>query len=98
MPLFHVSVRHGHTPEEARARLAAAVDQVKARFGPMVRKVEWSADRASVTVAGSAVVLDLRVDADEVHVSGDIPAIGAIFGRPIEEGVRQIVHQAFSKR
>lgn len=97
MPMFQVSVRHGRTTDDARARLGAAVDEVRARFGPAVRRVDWSADRSQVTVAGAGFVVEMRVDDQEVHVSGDIPLLGALFGRPLEAGVRQIIDQTFGK-
>lgn len=97
MPLFHVSVRHGRTESDARGRLAEAVDQVRGRFGPVVQRVEWSPDRDAATVAAAGVVLTMRVDPEEVHVSGEIPVLGTLLGRPVEAGVRQIVQQTFAR-
>jgi hypothetical protein len=97
MPMFHVTVKHGRTLDDARARLGAAVEEVRGRFGPMVQRVDWSADRTAVTVAGGGVVVEMRVDPQDVHVSGDIPVLAALFGRSVEAGVKQIVQQTFAK-
>ena len=97
MPLFQVSVRHGRTQDDARARLELAVQEVRARFAAMVQRVDWSPDRNSVTVTGGGFVVEMRVDAQEVHVSGDVPLLGALLGRPLEAGLRQIVQQTFGK-
>ena len=45
MSLIQVKVEHGRTFEEARDRLALAVQEIQNRFGVMVRRVEWSPAR-----------------------------------------------------
>jgi hypothetical protein len=97
MSLFHVNVRHGRTLDDARARLETAVNEVRARFGAMVQRVDWSPDRNGVTVAGGGFVVEMHVDAQDVHVTGDIPLLGALFGKPLEAGVKQIVQKTFGK-
>ena len=97
MPLFHVSVKHGRNIEDARARLATAVAEVRQRFGPMVQRVEWSDDRGAVKLSAGGVVLDMRIDAEEVHVSGDVPMLAALFGGSFESSVKQIVQKTFTK-
>ncbi len=97
MPMFHVSVQHGRTTDDARARLELAVNEVKGRFGQVVQRVDWSADRNTVTIAGAGVVIEMRVDPSEVHVSGDVPIIASLLGKPLEAGVKQIVQKAFGK-
>lgn len=97
MSLFHVSVRHGRTQDDARARLEIAVNEVRTRFGTMVQRVDWSADRDAVTVTGAGFVAEMKVDAHEVHVSGDMPILGALLGRPLEAGLTQIVQKTFGK-
>ena len=97
MSMFHASIKHGRTQDDARARLETAVNEVRARFGAMVQRVNWSADRDAVTVTGAGFVVEMRVDATEVHVSGDVPLLGALLGRPFEAGVKQIVQQTFGK-
>jgi hypothetical protein len=34
----------------------------------------------------------------EVHVSGDLPLLGALLGSPLVAGLKQIVQQTFQKR
>jgi hypothetical protein len=97
MSMFHVSVRHGRTRDDARARLETAVNEVRARFATMVQRIDWSADRDAVTVTGAGFVVEMTVDDHEVHVSGDIPLLGALLGRPLEAGVKQIVQKTFGK-
>jgi hypothetical protein len=95
MPLFEISVRHGRTLDDARDRLARAVEEARTRFGPMVQSVDWSDDRNGVTVRGGGCVVDMRVDAELVHVAGDVPVLGALFGKPLEAGMKQIVQKTF---
>ena len=97
MSMFQVTVKHGRTRDDARARLESAVNEVRSRFGVAVQRVDWSGDRDAVTITGAGFVVSMRVDEHEVHVSGDIPLIGALLGKPLETGLKQIVQQTFGK-
>ena len=96
MPLISLSIAHGQTLEEARRRLDTVVHEVSDRFG--VGSVEWSADRSRVKLAGVGARVDMWVDAHEVHVTGDIPALGGLLSGPLTSGLKQIVQQAFRKQ
>jgi hypothetical protein len=98
MPLINLSIKHGRTLEEARTRLETAVHEVCARFGPMIQRVEWTADRTAVRLLGRGFEADLRVDAQEVHVTGDLPFLGGLLGSPLVAGLKAIVHETFQKR
>jgi hypothetical protein len=97
MSLFNLSVKHGRTLEEAKARLEMAVDEVRARFGSMVRQVEWAGGRDAVKILGTGFTIELRVDPQEIHASGDLPLLGALFGTNLTAGLKQIVQQTFQK-
>jgi hypothetical protein len=94
MSLINLSVKHGRTLDEARTRLEAAVTEVCRSFGPMVRRVEWAADRAGVRIEGAGFWVEMRVDAQDVHATGDIPILGSLLG----PGLKQIVQQTFQKK
>jgi hypothetical protein len=38
------------------------------------------------------------VDADAVHVTGDIPILGGLLGSQLASGLKQIVQQTFQKK
>ena len=97
MSLFNLSVKHGRTLDEARARLDTAVDEVRARFGPMVREVEWPtvAMRSRSWATGSPI--DLRVDAQEGTPRGT-SGFRRLFGDSLTTRLTQIVEQTFQKR
>lgn len=40
----------------------------------------------------------MEVDAQEVHVSGDLPLLGGLLGAPVVTGLKQIVQQTFQKQ
>jgi hypothetical protein len=42
--------------------------------------------------------MDMRVDAQEVHVTGDIPILGKLLGSPLAGALKQIVQHNFQKR
>jgi hypothetical protein len=98
MPLINLTVRHGRTLEEASRRLETAVNEVSGRFGALVRRVDWAADRNRVKVEGVGLWVEMWVDAEAVHATGDIPILGGLLGSQFASGLNQIVQQTFQKR
>ena len=98
MPLIDLTLQHGQTLEEARRRLQIAVNQVNASFGSMIRRAEWAADRSRVKLDGVGFWLEMSVDAQVLHATGDIPIVGRLLGGPLMSGVRQIVERTFQKK
>jgi hypothetical protein len=74
MPLINLSVQHRRTLGEAQGHLETTVHRVHSRFGALVRQVTWSADYRRVHIDGVGFGVEMWVDAQEVHVSGDIPS------------------------
>lgn len=98
MPLINLTVQHGRTREEASRRLEAAVAEVSGRFGALIRSVDWSADRHRVKLDGVGFWVEMWVDAQAVHATGDIPILGGLLGSQFASGLKQIVQQTFQKR
>jgi hypothetical protein len=97
MALINLSVKHGKTLDEARTLLETAVREVQGRFGPMVQRVEWSDDRNGVKLSGVGFEAEMRVDPQDVHVSGDLPFLGNLLASPLVAGLKGIVQQTFQK-
>jgi hypothetical protein len=98
MPLINLTVQHGRTLEDASRGLEMAVDRVSGQFGALVRRVEWAADRHRVKLDGVGFWVEMWVDADAVHVTGDIPILGGLLGSQLASGLKQIVQQTFQKK
>ena len=98
MSLINLSFKHGQTLDAARSSLEKAVEDVRARLGPMVRTVEWAADRNSVLLSGTGFKADVRVDPDEIHVAMDVPVLGGLLGNPIAAGLKEILQKTFHKQ
>jgi hypothetical protein len=98
MSVIKLSVKHSRSLEEARTQLESAVQQVQDRFGGMLRRVEWSLDRNTVKMYGTGFEVEMYVDAQEVHVSADLPFLGGLLGNPFAAGLKSIVQQTFHKR
>jgi Putative polyhydroxyalkanoic acid system protein (PHA_gran_rgn) len=98
MPLINLSFKHGQTLDEARSQLETAVREVQQRFGMLLRHIEWSADRSRVRLDGTGFWVELWVDAQEVHATGDIPLLGGLLGGPFVTEIKQIVQQTFQKQ
>jgi hypothetical protein len=98
MPLITLSFKHGQTLEEARSQLETAVHEFQQRFGALIRHVEWSAERSRVRLDGPGFWVELWVDVQEVHVTGDIPLLGGLLGGPLVTELKQIVQRTFQKQ
>jgi hypothetical protein len=98
MPLISLTVRHGWTEEEARRRLETAVQEISAKLGPTLRRIEWAADRTRVRLEGVGFWSELRVDALAVYVTGDAPFLGRLLGSPLGSRLKQIVERTFHKQ
>ena len=98
MSLIKLTVKHNRTLEEARIQLETAVNEVQNRFGTMLQRVEWSADRDTVKMYGSGFEVEMRVDAQEVHVTADLPFLGGLLSSPFVAGLKGIVQQTFHKQ
>ena len=95
MSLMNLTMKHGRDLVGARTTLEQAVREVQGRCGPLVRRVDWDADRSRARVEGVGFWVEIRVDAAEVHASGDIPALGGLLGGPVGGGLKQILQRTF---
>lgn len=98
MSLVSLSFKHGKTLEEARAHLESSVQQIGGQFAALIQRIEWSEDRNSVQLAGTGFEIRMRVDAEEVHVTGDIPILARLLASPLVSGVKNALERNFQKR
>jgi len=98
MPLLNLTVQHGRTLDDARRGLETAVDRVSRQFGALVRRVEWASNRDRVKLEGVGFWVEMWVDTQAVHATGDIPMLGGLLGSQLAEGLKQIVQQSFQKK
>jgi Putative polyhydroxyalkanoic acid system protein (PHA_gran_rgn) len=96
--LINLTIQHGRTQEEARHRLEAAVHEISAKFGAMLRRVEWAAERNRVRLEGVGFWVEMWVDTQAVHATGDAPILGRLFGGPLPSRLTDIVEQIFQRR
>jgi hypothetical protein len=98
VPLINLTIQHHQTQEEARRRLDTAVREMSAKFGVMLRRVEWAADRNRVRLEGVGFWVEMWVDAQIVNVTGDAPMLGRLLGSPVALRLKQIVDRTFPKQ
>ena len=98
MSLIDLSLKHGRSLDEARISLEKAVNEVRGRFGAMVQRAEWSTDRNRVRIDGTGFWVEMTVDEQHVHATGDIPFLGGLIGGPLAAGLKQIVEKTFQKK
>lgn len=98
MPLINLTLQHGRTLEEARRHLETAVDQISGQFGSLVRRVEWEADRSRVKLEGVGFWVEMWVDAQAVHATGDVAILGGLLGSSLASGLKQIMQLTFRSK
>jgi hypothetical protein len=98
MSQIQLSLKHGRTLEEARTQMASAVNQVKSSFSGLVQDVQWAGDGNAATLKGKGFTIDMRVDADTLHLTGDLAFLGALLKGPVVNGLKKIVEKTFQKR
>jgi hypothetical protein len=98
VPLIDLTIQHGRTQEEARARLEAAVREVSTTLRAVVRRIDWAPDGHRVRLEGIGFWAELWVDATAVHATGDAPFLGRLFGSSLPSRLKQIVERAFQKQ
>ena len=97
MPLIDLTLQHGRTLEEARRRLEMTVNEINGKFGSMIQRTEWAPDRGRVKLSGVGFWMEMWVDPQAFHATGDIPMLGRLLSGPLMSGLRQIVQQTFQK-
>lgn len=98
MSLISLSLKHGRTLDDARARLETTLADVTSKFGVMIERTEWSADHNAAKIYGRGFEVDLRIDATDLHVTGDIPLFGKLLGSPLMKGIKGSLERTFQKR
>jgi hypothetical protein len=95
MPLINLSLQHGQSLETAQSQLKKAVHDIQSQFKALVRRVEWSEDQRWVRLTGTGFWVEMQVDPQAVHVSGDVLLLGQLLSGPLTTGLKQIVQQTF---
>jgi hypothetical protein len=98
MPLINLTFQHGRTLEEAHRGLETAVHKISGQFGSLVRRVEWEADRSRVKLEGVGFCVEMRVDAQAVHATGDVAILGGLLGSSLSSALKQIMQQTFRNK
>jgi hypothetical protein len=98
MSLIILSLKHGQSQDEARNRLKVAISQFRQLFGSLIRQIDWSADGTQVRVDGARFWVEVVVDSQSVHATGDIALLGGLLGGPLAAGIKRIMQQSFQKQ
>jgi hypothetical protein len=98
MSLLNLTIKHGRSLDDARSQLNKTVQEAQTRFGSLIQRVEWSAGRERVKLAGMGFEIEMWVDAVEVHLTGDVPWLGELIGRPVLKALEAVVRDNFPKQ
>ena len=98
MPMFNMSVKHNRTLDEARTVVERSVGEARNQLGPMVQRVEWSADRNRVKMLGTGFVVEIWADPQDIHVEGDLPLLNNLLGGPLGAGLKKVLQQTVERQ
>ena len=94
---LNFSVRHHMSLDAARQRLEETVRDAQAQLGSLIHRVEWSADRSAVTLAGLSFTGKVWVDGEEAHAVIDVPLLGRLLASPVVTGLRGHLERRFKQ-
>lgn len=97
MSTIKLAIQHGQTLDVARARLELTVAEVLAKYGFMVERVEWAANREAVEIFGRGFNVQMHVDSQDVHVVCDLPILNRVLAGPFVAGLKGIFQKTFQK-
>jgi endonuclease V-like protein UPF0215 family len=97
MQELNFSIRHHMSLDAARTRLEETVRDTQTQFGSMIHRVEWSADRNTVTLAGIGFTGKVWVDGEEVHAVIDVPLLGTLLASPLVTGLKGLLERRFKQ-
>ncbi len=69
----------------------------QARFGGLIHKAEWSADRNGVVLSGAGFTGRIWLDSEMAHAIVDLPLLGALLGAPMLTGLRGLLENNFKQ-
>ena len=98
MSLINLSLKHGRTAAEARTSLEKAVGDLQGKFGALIQRADWSNDRNRVRLDGAGFWVEMSVDDQHVHATGDIPFLAGLLGGPLGDGLKKILEERFQKK
>jgi|SRR5579875_3593467 len=98
MSLINLSLKHGRNLSEARTSLEKAVADVQGMFGAMIQRADWSSDRNLVRLSGAGFWVEMSVDDEHVHATGDIPFLAGLLGGPLGGGLKKVLEERFQKK
>lgn len=64
----------------------------------MIQRVEWAADRSRVKLEGVGFWVEMSVDAQALHATGDIPILSRLLGGQMAASLSQIIERTFQKK
>lgn len=97
MPLMTFSIQHGRTGDEACRHLETAVHELTRQCGALITQVAWSTDRRHVRLEGRGFWVEMRVDAQAVHVAADLPLLGRLLGNTVTTRLQEILQRTVVK-
>jgi putative polyhydroxyalkanoate system protein len=83
MPKFDVDIPHSLSPEEARARIAAATPKLEKEYGA---KCTWQGDRELV-VARKGLDARVSIEPQRVHIELTLGFLLTAFSTTIKNGI-----------
>ena len=93
MPKLNMTVPHHLSRDEALKRIQGLLNNVRTQFADKISDLheEWNDNvgRFSFSAMGMPVSGTLTVKPSEIELSGDLPALAALYKSKIESTIRQ---------
>ncbi len=93
MAELNMTIKHGQTPEVARANFVKAITEAHEHHGRWIRNVEWSDDRTTANLSGPGYRVTLSLDDQNVHARGKV----SLALKLLEGQLRKFVERMLAK-
>ena len=93
MARLDLSIEHGQSPEAARAKFEAGINEAASRYGSWIGRLDWTEDRDAAVVSGSGYEVRLWFDDRFLHAQGQIPLAWKLLEPAVRHQIRKVIER-----
>jgi hypothetical protein len=97
MAKLNLVFEHGQSPDAAREKFTAAIEELHSRFPGWVDRVDWADDGQMATLAGPGFQVRTWYDDRDLHIEGSVPLAWKLWERTIQSQISRQMHRPLAR-